>query len=97
VVYGKASGGTTFRRRTSAGSIPISAANRSTARSIAAAASGRPAPRYAEIGVVLVAAARNCAPARGRSYTPLAISMVSEARNGPIREYPPQSWTISRW
>ena len=32
-------GGTTFRRRTSAASIPISAANRSTARSIAAVAS----------------------------------------------------------
>ena len=32
-------------RRTSAGSMPISAANRSIARSIAAVASGRPAPR----------------------------------------------------
>ena len=34
-----------LRRRTSAGSIPISAANMSTARSTSAVASGRPAPR----------------------------------------------------
>ena len=34
--------------------MPISAAKRSKARSIAAVASGRPAPRYASIGVVLV-------------------------------------------
>ena len=38
-------GGTKLRRRTSAGSMPISAAKRSTMRSIATAASGRPAPR----------------------------------------------------
>ncbi len=36
---------TRLRRRTSIGSMPISAANRSIARSMAAAASGRPAPR----------------------------------------------------
>ena len=46
-----------LRRRTSAGSMPISAANMSIARSIACVASGRPAPRNAPIGVVLVATA----------------------------------------
>ena len=45
VVYGKASGATKLARRTSVGSIPISTANRSMARSMAAVASGRPAPR----------------------------------------------------
>ena len=34
-----------FLRRTSAGSMPISAANMSIARSTSAVASGRPAPR----------------------------------------------------
>ena len=54
VVYGKASAGMRLTRRTSAGSMPISAAKRSMARSMAAVASGRPAPRYATVGVVLV-------------------------------------------
>ncbi len=51
---GNASFAMKFLRRTSAGSIPISAANTSSARSIACDASGRPAPRNAEIGVVFV-------------------------------------------
>ena len=46
-----------FLRRTSGGSIPISAANMSMARSIACVASGRPAPRNAPVGVALVATA----------------------------------------
>ncbi len=54
VEYGNWSFLIRFTRRTSAGSIPISVANRSMARSIAAAASGRPAPRYAVVGVVFV-------------------------------------------
>ena len=54
VVIGSENGGTRFRRRTSTGSSPVSSANRSMARSIAATASGRPAPRYAATGVVLV-------------------------------------------
>ena len=54
VVTGNASAGMRLRRRTSAGSSPISAANRSIARSIACVASGRPAPRNGPIGVVLV-------------------------------------------
>ena len=47
-----------LRRRISAGSIPTSAASRSTARSIACVASGLPAPRKAEIGTVFVATER---------------------------------------
>ena len=51
---GNASDAKRLRRRTSAGSRPISAANRSIARSIACVASGRPAPRNGPMGVVLV-------------------------------------------
>ena len=54
LVNGSVKAGSRLRRRTSAGSMPISAANRSIARSITAVASGRPAPRYAPTGVVLV-------------------------------------------
>ena len=54
VANGKASAEMKLRRRTSAGSTPISAAKASTARSIACAASGRPAPRKAVVGVVFV-------------------------------------------
>ena len=57
VVNGKASGEMKFLRRTSAGSSPISAAKRSTARSIAWVASGRPAPRNGPTGVVFVTTA----------------------------------------
>ncbi len=51
---GKESGAKKLRLRTSAGSMPSSAANMSIARSIAWHASGRPAPRNAPIGVVFV-------------------------------------------
>ena len=54
VVYGNESASMKFLRRTSAGSSPISAANASTARSIAWAASGRPAPRNAVVNDVFV-------------------------------------------
>jgi hypothetical protein len=54
VVCGSVNLGMRFLRRTSAGSIPISAAKMSIMRSAAAVASGRPAPRYAVMGVVLV-------------------------------------------
>jgi hypothetical protein len=67
VVMGKRSGAMKLRRRTSAGSIPISAAKASTARSMAAAASGRPAPRYAPVGVVLVTTESELNPAVGMS------------------------------
>ena len=51
---GNASAPMKLRRRTSAGSSPISAAKVSIARSIACAASGRPAPRNAVVNAVLV-------------------------------------------
>ena len=51
---GEGVGGRRFLRRTATGSMPISWANRSTMRSMAAAASGRPAPRYAPTVDVLV-------------------------------------------
>ena len=47
--------------------MPISAANRSIARSIAAVASGRPAPRYAPTGVVLVTTLANAVSSFGMS------------------------------
>ena len=65
--------------------MPISAANRSTARSIAAVASGRPAPRYAEIGVVLVTTTRNAVCTCGMSYGPTAIRLVRTGRKPLIR------------
>ena len=54
VVCGKASFGMKLRRRTSPGSMPSSAANMSTARSMICVASGRPAPRKGPTGVVFV-------------------------------------------
>jgi len=45
VVIASVKSGSMLMRRTSAGSMSISAAKRSTIRSIATAASGRPAPR----------------------------------------------------
>jgi hypothetical protein len=56
VVDGMSSARIMLRKRTSAGSSPSSAATRSTMRSIAKAASGRPAPRYGAFGTLLVAA-----------------------------------------
>ena len=54
VLCGNASFGMKFLRRTSIGSIPISAANRSIMRSSDCDASGRPAPRNVVTGVVFV-------------------------------------------
>jgi hypothetical protein len=54
VVYFSRNFGMRLMRRTSAGSMPISAAKRSTIRSIATAASGRPAPRYAVMDALFV-------------------------------------------
>ena len=69
MVCGSSNFGRRLRRRTSTGSIPSSAANRSIARSTAAIASGRPAPRYAATGVVLVTTLRAEHSTRGMSYT----------------------------
>ena len=65
--------------------MPISAANRSMARSTAAVASGRPAPRYAPTGVVFVTTAFAIASARLNAYGPGAIRIVRAGRNAPNR------------
>ena len=57
VVRGKSVGASRLRRRSSAGSIPSLPAARSMIRSSVTVASGRPAPRKAATGVVLVMAA----------------------------------------
>ena len=54
--YGISSARIMLRKRTSAGSRPSSLAMTSMVRSIAKAASGRPAPRYGALGTLLVAA-----------------------------------------
>ena len=83
VVCGSVNLGSRFFRRTSAGSTPAASANRSIARSIAAAASGRPAPRYAPTGVVLVTTEVDHDSARGMRYGPGVIRIVSDGRNAP--------------
>ena len=65
VLYGNESRGIRFRRRSSTGSIPSSAASMSIARSIACVASGRPAPRNEVIGVVFVTTERPSTSMRG--------------------------------
>ena len=67
VVTGSANGAMRLRRRTATGSSPTSAANRSIARSIAAVASGRPAPRYPDTGVVVVTTERTLHSTRATS------------------------------
>src|SRR5262249_24752210 len=52
--YGISSARIMLRKRTSAGSSPSSPATRSTIRSMAKAASGRPAPPYGAVGALLV-------------------------------------------
>ncbi|CAB4999324.1 unannotated protein [freshwater metagenome] len=79
-------------RRTSAASIPISAANMSMARSIAAVASGRPAPRYATVGVVFVTTDVVRHSMFGMSYTPEDIGRVMNgARIVPMSTHAPLS------
>ena len=80
VVRGSSNRASRLRRRTSAGSIPSSVANRSTARSIAAVASGRPAPRYAPTGGVVVTTTRAWASTKGMAYVPAAMARVSIGR-----------------
>ena len=55
-MFGVASlnGGCRFFRRSSTGSMPILRAKVSTIRSTTKVASGRPAPRYASVGVAFV-------------------------------------------
>ena len=73
-----------LRRRSSAGSRSSSAASASIARSIAYVASGRPAPRYAPVGVVFVTTALASKLIFGIRYTAWLISCVSIGRTTPI-------------
>ncbi len=87
-----------FIRRTSTTSLPISAANMSIARSIAAVASGRPAPRYGTVGVVFVTTEVARTSMFGMSYTPDDIGRVmAMARTVPMSANAPQSWRSSSW
>ncbi len=54
VVYGNSSRVIQFRARSSSGSMPSSAARSSMIRSMPKVASGRPAPRYASVGIFVV-------------------------------------------
>ena len=76
VLYGNASGGMKFSRRSSAASILSSAAAWLTSRSTTYAMSGRPAPRYEPTGVQLVSTARNVAYSAGMRYTPVMHTLV---------------------
>ena len=67
---GKRSGGIRLRRRSSAGSSAIARAAVSISRSIAKHASGRPAPRYAATGAVLVSAPSRTMSQLGTTYAP---------------------------
>ena len=58
VRYGIAPGSSRFFSRSAAGSMPSSAAATSITRSMCTFASGRPAPRYASVVMVLVNATR---------------------------------------
>ena len=59
-----------------------------------AIASGRPAPRYAAIGVVLVTAACQLNSTFGIAYTFCDIICVKNGRNAPIAGYAPASATV---
>ena len=60
-------------------------------RSSSAVASGRPAPRYARVGVVFVTAACHVELDLRDRYTPCAIVRVKNGRNAPIAGYAPAS------
>ena len=70
-VVASSNGGWKFIRRTSAGSLPICRANASTSRSRTYVASGRPAPRYASVGVVFVSTPRNSNQYASGLYGPM--------------------------
>ena len=56
-------------------------------------ASGRPAPRYAPIGVVFVTATATSKRIDGKAYVPWAILRVPVGRNAPTPGYAPASPT----
>jgi len=59
-----------LRRRSFTGSMPVTRAASSIARSSMKFASGRPAPRYGAVGVVLVKTQRTFMSMRAMSYMP---------------------------
>ena len=70
----------------------------SIARSIAAVASGRPAPRYATIGVVLVTTDVVRHSIFGIAYVPLLIGRVQNgASTAPTSTNAPESWIACSW
>jgi hypothetical protein len=75
-----------LRRRTSSESIPASAEKSSTIRSMAAAASGRPAPRKALKGTVLVSSVWAEKATRSMAYVPVAIMPVRPGSSGAYPE-----------
>jgi hypothetical protein len=80
-----------LRRRTSAGSRPSALAIRSIVRSMASAASGRPAPRYGAFGTLLVAAMRAAAAKFAILYGPSKWTAVLSAIPVPTGFQAPQS------
>jgi hypothetical protein len=58
------------------------------------AASGRPAPRYELVGVVVVPNDCDVNCSFGMSYTPEAITMVIAGSPAPMSGYAPLSWSI---
>ena len=81
-----------FCLRIATGSMPSSSAAMSMIRSSICVASGRPAPRYAAVAVVFVAALQALSSTFGIAYTPCAIVRVRNGRNAPIDGYAPPSW-----
>ena len=67
VVCGKSSAGMKFRRRTSSGSMSSSRATWFIISSIQWVASGRPAPRIASVGNLLVNTPSTVSPTAGMS------------------------------
>ena len=86
-VYGKSCGRMKLRRRSSRLSMPSSLAAASMSRSVMYAASGRPAPRYAETGMVLVNTQRTSWQMLATRYTvPHTRPPANVGTNGPTFE-----------
>ena len=71
--------------------MPSSRAARSINRSNITAASGRPAPRYAMVGLVLVTTPIESTDTRGMRYGPQAIAPVALGITAPRPGYAPPS------
>ena len=62
---------------------------------MAAAASGRPAPRYAMVGTVFVSTDAAVNDTLGMSYVPVAMRRVMTGKKAPNRGHAPESCTTS--